>query len=115
MRSGCQKEIKDKEGRVALTPAGAKRLCEAGHAVLVEERAGMGSGFSDEGYRTCGAAIVSADLAWDAALVLKVKEPTRARVSVSQGPDAFYLPASRGCAPQADRGLAREQDRGPGV
>ncbi len=115
MRIGVPKEIKDKEGRVALTPAGAKQLCEAGHAVLVEERAGVGSGFSDESYRACGAAIVSADLAWDAGLVLKVKEPLESRVSLSQGPDPLYLPASRRCAPQADRGLAREQDRGLGV
>ncbi len=75
MQIGVPKEIKNQEGRVALTPAGAKRLCAAGHGVQVEEGAGLGSGFSDEDYRACGAALVSADRAWDAKLVLKVKEP----------------------------------------
>ncbi|MCK5432038.1 MAG: alanine dehydrogenase, partial [Gammaproteobacteria bacterium] len=75
MRIGSVKEIKDKENRVALTPAGASRLVAEGHHVSVEEDAGVGSGFSNDEYLSSGAEIVSAAAAWDNDLVIKIKEP----------------------------------------
>jgi alanine dehydrogenase len=72
---GVPKEIKDKENRIALTPEGAKQLVSAGHEVLVEKGGGVGSGFSDEEYAQSGASIVSAEEAWGAEMVMKVKEP----------------------------------------
>lgn len=73
---GVVKEIKDQENRVALTPAGAKVLVDNGHQVTVEKGAGAGSGFSDEEYKEVGAEIVdTAESAWKAELILKVKEP----------------------------------------
>jgi alanine dehydrogenase len=72
---GVPKEIKTAEHRVALVPAGAESLASDGHTVLVEEGAGLGSGFSDDAYRTAGAEIApAADAVWSKAeLVLKVK------------------------------------------
>jgi alanine dehydrogenase len=61
--------------RVALTPAGAHELAAAGHAVLVEAGAGIGSGFPDGDYARAGADLVTAQAAWNTDLVLKVKEP----------------------------------------
>jgi alanine dehydrogenase len=75
MKVGVLKEIKEKENRVALTPAGAQTLIQAGHSVLVQAGAGAGSGFADDAYRQAGAQLVSAKSAWDTDLVLKVKEP----------------------------------------
>jgi alanine dehydrogenase len=75
MRVGVIKEMKDKEHRVALTPAGTTALQQAGHTVLVQAGAGLGTGFPDAQYLAAGATIVSVDQAWDAELVLKVKEP----------------------------------------
>ncbi len=77
MRVGVVREIKSQENRVALTPAGVDRLVEAGHEVLVEAQAGVGSGLEDEQYRLAKARIVpDAKGVWDACdLVLKVKEP----------------------------------------
>lgn len=74
---GVPKEIKDSEFRVALTPGGARMLCDSGHEVLVETGAGAGSGFSDEEYVGAGARIAAtAEEVWSQAeLVLKVKEP----------------------------------------
>jgi alanine dehydrogenase len=61
---------------VALTPAGARALAEAGHAVLIEAGAGLGSGFRDEEYAAAGARITDVAAVWGGAeLVLKVKEP----------------------------------------
>src|SRR5438552_3716031 len=78
MKVGVIKEIKDKEHRVALTPAGVKALHQAGHRVLVQAGAGLGAGFSDAQYRDAGAHMVPVEQAWDADLVLKVKEPLAA-------------------------------------
>jgi alanine dehydrogenase len=75
MRIGVPREIKDKENRIALTPAGASALSGAGHEVAVEQGAGAGSGFSDDDFRAAGATVVSVDEAWAADLVIKVKEP----------------------------------------
>ena len=52
---GVPREIKPGEQRVALTPAGARALAEAGHHVLVERSAGISSGIRDEEYTREGA------------------------------------------------------------
>lgn len=75
MKLGVVKEIKEEEYRVALTPDGASALIIHGHAVLVEEGAGLGSGFADEEYRGAGATICGTAQAWNTDLVMKVKEP----------------------------------------
>ena len=73
---GVPREIKIGEQRVALTPAGARAFAEAGHRVLVEPGAGLGSGIRDEEYARAGAALAPVDALWgQAELVLKVKEP----------------------------------------
>ena len=76
MRVGVAKEIKPREYRVALTPAGALELRARGHDVLVETGAGDGSGFPDGAYEAVGARIAAVDEVWaDSDLLLKVKEP----------------------------------------
>jgi len=74
---GLPKEIKDNEYRVGLTPAGVRALTDAGHRVLVETKAGAGSGFEDALYERAGATIVnSADDVWaQGEMIVKVKEP----------------------------------------
>ena len=47
---GVPNEIKTHESRVALIPVGVEELTRAGHRVLVQAGAGMGSGISDEQY-----------------------------------------------------------------
>ncbi len=77
MKIGVPKEIKTNENRVALVPAGAEALVDAGHSVLVERGAGEGSGFSDDLYVRAGAGIApDAAAVWkDAEMIMKVKEP----------------------------------------
>ncbi len=74
---GVPKEIKTAENRVALVPAGAEALAGDGHTVLVEQGAGLGSGFADEAYTAAGAELArsAADVWAKAELILKVKEP----------------------------------------
>jgi alanine dehydrogenase len=74
---GVPKEIKQDEYRVAMLPVGAEELTRAGHRVLVERGAGLGSGITDEVYQENGAEIVdsAAAIYGQAELVIKVKEP----------------------------------------
>lgn len=72
---GLPREIKDGEHRVALTPEAIALLVAAGHKVRVENEAGARAGFSDADYAAAGADMVSsAAMAFDAELVVKVKE-----------------------------------------
>lgn len=77
MLIGIPKEIKTKETRVAVTPKGVRQLVKAGHKVLIEENAGLASGFSNEAYTGAGANLLKEPRAvWENAdLIVKVKEP----------------------------------------
>ena len=76
---GVPKEVKADEYRVAMLPVGAEVLSDAGHTVLVEAGAGLGSGILDSLYAAAGATIVdSAAEIWSRAdLIVKVKEPQK--------------------------------------
>ncbi|MFJ7930963.1 alanine dehydrogenase [Peribacillus sp. NPDC096448] len=77
MRIGIPKEIKNNENRVAITPAGVVALVNAGHEVLIEMNAGLGSSFTNEAYQEAGAVIVEdAASVWASTeMIMKVKEP----------------------------------------
>ena len=78
MLIGVPSEIKNQEHRVGLIPSGAHRLTEAGHDVMIQAGAGLGAGIPDEHFVAVGARIVeTADQAWDAEMVIKVKEPVK--------------------------------------
>jgi alanine dehydrogenase len=79
MLIGVPKEIKPDEYRVAATPAGVETLTQAGHKLVIEKNAGLGSGFTDDFYKAAGAEIVkTADEVWaKAQMIMKVKEPIR--------------------------------------
>lgn len=74
---GVVKEIKNNENRVALTPAGVVSFVQAGHKVLVEKGAGIGSGFVDVDYAQAGAELIefAADVWNQSEMIMKVKEP----------------------------------------
>src|SRR5689334_8366083 len=73
---GVPAETKTREYRVGINPGGVQSLTRAGHVVLIQRGAGLGSGISDEEFVRSGARIVdSAAEAWAAEMVMKVKEP----------------------------------------
>jgi alanine dehydrogenase len=77
MHIAVPREIKNREYRVALTPAGVRELVAAGHDVQVQSTAGEGAGFADSVYVNAGAKVVSdvGALFAQAELIVKVKEP----------------------------------------
>jgi alanine dehydrogenase len=74
---GVPTEVKTREYRIGMIPAGARTLTARGHKVLVQQGAGLGSGIPDEAYKAAGAEIVpTADEVWKRAeMIFKVKEP----------------------------------------
>jgi alanine dehydrogenase len=74
---GILKEIKTAENRVCMTPAGVESLTRHRHRVLVEQGAGIGSGFTDGDYRQAGATLIdtAAEIYAEAEMVMHVKEP----------------------------------------
>jgi alanine dehydrogenase len=99
MRIGTPKETKDNENRVGITPAGVAALRAAGHEVIVERGAGAGCDFSDADYAASGAALGTADEAWSAELVVKVKEPLEAEYPRLRGQIVFTYLHLAGVAP----------------
>lgn len=75
MRVGIPAEVKDNETRVAITPAGVREFVGAGHEVVIQAGAGIGSSFPDADYVAAGATLGTVDEAWACELVLKVKDP----------------------------------------
>ena len=77
MLIGVPKEIMNNENRVALTHGGVHELVKAGHSLVVQAGAGIGSGISDDDYRAAGAELVDdVGQVWERAeMILKVKEP----------------------------------------
>ena len=81
---GVPKEIKNEEYRVAMTPNGAKDFVRAGHTVVVEAGAGVGSGFSGRS---------KLKRAWDGDLVSVIvpfEPPQRIECEVKCGDTVLY-------------------------
>jgi alanine dehydrogenase len=80
MDIGIPLETSDTERRVALTPAGAQALTQAGHRVWVERGAGAASHFPDSEYVAAGAGIAydAEEVYGRAGLLLKVASPSLA-------------------------------------
>jgi alanine dehydrogenase len=77
MNIGVPKEIKRHEYRVGMTPHSVKAYVKHGHQVMIEQGAGIGSGYEDGEYQQAGA-VISADktqLFRDSEMIVKVKEP----------------------------------------
>ncbi|MCA9155922.1 MAG: alanine dehydrogenase [Planctomycetales bacterium] len=98
---GVPKEIKRDEYRVGILPVGVEQLVEAGHRVLVEAGAGLGSGIPDHDYLRAGAELVAGpqDVFATADLVMKVKEPQSSEWPLIRSGQAiftyFHFAASR--------------------
>ena len=88
---GVPKEIKNRENRVGLVPAGVRAYTLNGHKVLIQKNAGVGSGITDEMYERAGAQMVAtASDAWSADLIIKVKEPQEAEFAFMRRDQILY-------------------------
>ena len=103
MLVGVPKEIKVHESRVALTPEGAAELVRAGHKVMIQKGAGLGSALTDADYIAAGAVIEEdVEKIWASAeMILKVKEPIEVEYSRLRKDQILFtylhLAASKAC------------------
>jgi len=109
MRVGVPTEIKQQEGRVALTPAGARELIAHGHEVLVQAGAGAGSRIPDEAYALQGATVVATaeDVFDGAELIVKVKEPQPGEVALLRPEHTLFTYLHLAPDPELAHGLCR--------
>jgi len=78
---GIPRESRAGETRVAATPETVKKLAASGkHSIVVETGAGMSASFPDAEFEAAGARLASADEAFGADIVLKVRGPTAAEL-----------------------------------
>lgn len=98
---GVPREIKRDEYRVAMLPVGVEEMLRAGHTVLMEAGAGVGSGLSDHEYLRAGVELVSSasEIFARAEMIVKVKEPQESEWSMLRGGQVlftyFHFAASR--------------------
>lgn len=104
---GVPKEIKVREYRVGMAPAGVRELVEAGHTVLVQSGAGTGSGIADREYLQAGARLVDGaqQLYGQAQLVVKVKEPLPPECALLRQGQILFTYLHLAPAPELTRAL----------
>jgi alanine dehydrogenase len=101
MLIGVPREVKLDEYRVAMLPVGVEELTRAGHRVLIETSAGVGSGIPDAEYAAEGAEIVGSakEIYQRADLIVKVKEPMAEEIPLIRAGQTlftyFHFAASR--------------------
>jgi len=106
MRIGIPREMKEGERRVALVPGSVTALAADGHDIAVARDAGAGAGFSDAAYRAAGARIVDPAAAWDADLVVKVKEIQEPELVLLRAGQAIFGFHQLANEPELTRALA---------
>ncbi len=111
MKIAVPKEIKTREYRVGMTPAGVRTLIEDGHTVLIERGAGSGSGIADADYLTAGASLVdtAAELYRSGEMIVKVKEPLPAEFDLLQPGQVLFTYLHLAPAPEVTRALLERE------
>ena len=113
---GIPRETRAGETRVAATPETVKKLAASGkHQLVVEAGAGAGSSIPDADFQGAGARIGSAEEAFGADIVLKVRGPTPEELpKLKRGAmlvgllNPFDASAVAACAPTGVSGYALE-------
>lgn len=81
---GIPSEVEADEYRIAITPEGARELISAGHSVMIQAGAGIGSRLPDDVYAGLGVDIVDSveELFGRAEMIVKVKDPSPREVGL---------------------------------
>ncbi|HJM75722.1 MAG TPA: alanine dehydrogenase [Dehalococcoidia bacterium] len=106
---GTIRETKTEEYRVAFTPGGAADIVRAGHTVLIESGAGLGSNFSDDDYRAAGAEVLESatDVYARAELMCEVKEPQPQEFELLREGQILFTYLHLAAEPEVTEALAR--------
>ncbi|MDZ7662931.1 alanine dehydrogenase [Thiohalophilus sp.] len=107
MKIGIPREIKAREGRVALIPDAVAELVRHRHTVFIEHNAGLSSGYTDEEYRQAGAQIIdtASELYAAAQMIVKVKEPQPAELALLRPDHLLFSYLHLAAEPELTRSL----------
>lgn len=110
MDIGVPKEVKVREGRIALVPAAVADLVKAGHRVFVETKAGLLSGYDDAMYEAAGANIVenAVSVYASAKLIVKVKDPVMEEVQYLNNQHILFSYLHLAANPELTSALAHQ-------
>jgi alanine dehydrogenase len=99
---GVPTEIKTREYRIGMIPAGVRILTSRGHTVLVQQNAGIGAGLTDDDYVKAGAQIVGTkEEVWKRAeMIVKVKEPLPPEYPLMREGQVIYTYLHLAAAPE---------------
>jgi len=108
---GVTKEIKCNENRVAITPAGVEAFVKAGHKVIIEKSAGVGSGITDEEYAVVGAEILDTpkEVFAKADMIMKVKEPLKAEYDLLKENQIIFTYLHLAPAPELTKAMLEKK------
>src|SRR5690606_31065452 len=81
MQIGVPVETYPGETRVAATPETVRKYVKAGHSVVVQSGAGLAASCTDQAYVEAGAQLGTAQEAFAAELILKVRAPFETELS----------------------------------
>lgn len=111
MLIGIPKEVKERENRVSMIPAGIQVLTNHGHTVFVEQNAGLGACISNEAFRKAGAQILeTAEEVWDKSqLIVKVKEPIPQEYDLMKPKQILYTYLHLAAEPELTRILLEKE------
>ena len=104
---GTVRERKLEEFRVALTPASAGDLVHAGHTVLIETTAGIGSHYADDQYTAVGAQIIATmeEVYARAEFVCEVKEPQPSEYALMREGQVIFTYLHLAAEPEVARAI----------
>ncbi len=108
---GTVRETKTEEYRVALTPEGVSDIVKAGHTVLVERGAGLGSHYEDGEYLSAGAEIVDTpeEVYARAGLMCEVKEPQPSEYELLREGQLLFTYLHLAAEPEVTEALLRSR------
>lgn len=108
---GVPKEIKNNENRVAITPAGVFALVKAGHEVIIQKNAGVGSGIEDADYVNAGAKIYDKieEIYELSDLIVKVKEPLESEYELFKEGQSLFTYLHLAPNPSLTKALLRKK------
>ncbi len=108
---GVPREIKQDEYRIAIVPSGVHSLICAGHKVLIENGAGIGSGIGDEEFAGEGAELVDnpGEIYAKADMIMKVKEPVPREYAFLREGQVLYTFLHLAASPELARVLLKKK------
>ncbi len=109
MKIGIVAENRDRERRVVMRPLELDAVVDSGHEVLVERGAGDGVNIEDYEYEEIGARIVTRQEAYQADIILRIKEPSFEEIKMMRPRTIVISMLHLRCRPKLEEAMRRRR------